>query len=77
MSAAVLILQIAILAASVLMVPLVLAHRSTGGLSSMLGGGMTASLKSSGVVQKNLHRLTVSVMAAWAGLIIALALLNR
>lgn len=77
MSTLTLSLQIAVLVLSVLTVPLVLAHKSTGGLSGMLGGSTTSNLNSSGVAHKNLHRMTVGSMVLWAALIVALALVNR
>lgn len=77
MSALTLGLQIAVLVLSVLMIPMVLAHKATGGLSGMLGGTMTASLKSSGSATKNLHRMSLTVMILWAVLITVLALVNR
>ena len=77
MSALTLSLQIAVLVLSVLIVPLVLAHKSTGGLSGMLGGATASNLNSSGVAHKNLHRMTVGSMILWAALIAVLALVNR
>ena len=48
---------------SVLAVVLVLLNKGKGGgLSDMFGGGMTQSLNTSGVAQKNLVRLTTTVI---------------
>lgn len=52
---------------SVLAVVLVLLNKGKGGgLSDMFGGGMTQSLNTSGVAQKNLVRLTTTVIIVWA-----------
>lgn len=52
---------------SVLAVILVLLNKGKGGgLSDMFGGGMTQSLNTSGVAQKNLVRLTTTVIVVWA-----------
>jgi preprotein translocase subunit SecG len=48
-----------------------------GGLSDMFGGGMTQSLNTSGVAQKNLVRLTTATAVVWALSIAAYALTMR
>jgi preprotein translocase subunit SecG len=50
--------------ASVTLVAFILLHAGKGGgLSDMFGGGMTAGLGGSTVVEKNLDRLTVGAAA--------------
>ncbi|MUN64482.1 preprotein translocase subunit SecG [Kocuria sediminis] len=63
---------------SLLAVLLVLLNKGKGGgLSDMFGGGMTQSLNTSGVAQKNLIRLTTGTAVVWALSIAAYALVMR
>jgi preprotein translocase subunit SecG len=61
------------------MVVLVLLHKGKGGgLSDLFGGGMTSSLGSSSVVERNLDRLTIFTGILWFLCIVILGLLvNR
>jgi len=57
---------------------LVLLHKGKGGgLSDMFGGGMSASVGSSGVAERNLNRLTVGMALLWAAVVILLGLVER
>jgi preprotein translocase subunit SecG len=64
---------------SLLMIVLVLLHKGKGGgLSDLFGGGMSSSLGSSSVVERNLDRLTIFTGVLWFLCIVALGLLiNR
>ena len=65
---------IILVAASVLMVLLVLLHKGRGGgLSDMFGGGVSSSLGGSSVAERNLDRLTVGIGVIWFATVIALA----
>jgi len=67
---------IILVAASVLMVLLVLLHKGRGGgLSDMFGGGVSSSLGGSSVAERNLDRLTVGIGVIWFATVIALGLL--
>ena len=61
------------------MVLLVLLHKGKGGgLSDLFGGGVSSSLGSSSVVERNLDRLTSFTGVVWFLCIVALnLLLNR
>ncbi|HEY4616242.1 MAG TPA: preprotein translocase subunit SecG [Citricoccus sp.] len=73
-----LILQIALALISVLLVLLILLHKGRGGgMSDMFGGGVTSSLGASGVAEKNLNRLTVTLGVLWGGIVVALGLIMR
>ena len=64
------------LAASGILIVLVLLHSGKGGgLSDMFGGGMGASAAGSTVMEKNLNRLTVVVALVWAFTTVALGML--
>jgi preprotein translocase subunit SecG len=71
-------LLVVIVLTSLLAVLLVLLNKGKGGgLSDMFGGGMTQSLNTSGVAQKNLVRLTTTTAVVWALAIAAYALTMR
>jgi len=61
------------------MIVLVLLHKGKGGgLSDLFGGGVTSSLGSSSVVERNLDRITIFTGLVWFLSIVALnLLLNR
>ena len=61
---------------SLLMIVLVLLHKGKGGgLSDLFGGGVSSSLGSSSVVERNLDRLTIFTGVLWFLCIVALNLL--
>jgi preprotein translocase subunit SecG len=63
---------------SLLLTLLILLHKGRGGgLSDMFGGGITSSMSSSGVAERNLNRITVILGVVWVVVIIALGLFNR
>jgi preprotein translocase subunit SecG len=67
--------SIVLIITSLLMVVLVLLHRGKGGgLSDLFGGGVTSSLGSSTVVERNLDRLTVITGVVWFVSIVILGL---
>lgn len=73
-----LVLQIVLILISFLLVVLVLLHKGRGGgMSDMFGGGVSSSLGSSGVAERNLTRLTVTLGVIWGGIIVALGLIMR
>lgn len=60
------------------MVVLVLLHKGKGGgLSDLFGGGMSSSLGSSSVVERNLDRITIFTGILWFVCIVALGLLTN
>lgn len=72
------VLQVLLVLTSVLLVPLVLLHKGRGGgLSDMFGGGITSSVGSSGVAERNLNRITVTVALVWVVVITGLGLVER
>ena len=61
---------------SLLMILLVLLHKGKGGgLSDLFGGGVSSTLGSSSVVERNLDRLTIFTGILWFLCIIGLNLL--
>ena len=77
-----LILKIALIVVlvitSLLLTLFILLHKGRGGgLSDMFGGGVTSSLGSSGVAERNLNRITIVVSVVWFASIIGLGLIAR
>jgi preprotein translocase subunit SecG len=71
-----LLFTVILIAASLLMIMLVLLHKGRGGgLSDMFGGGVSSSLGGSSVAERNLDRLTIGIGAIWFACVIALGLL--
>lgn len=63
---------------SLLLTLLILLHKGRGGgLSDMFGGGMSSSLGSSGVAERNLNRITVILGLVWFATIVILGVLAR
>ena len=72
-------ISVVLIITSLLMMMLVLLHKGKGGgLSDLFGGGVTSTLGSSSVVERNLDRLTVFTGIVWFLCIVGLnLLLNR
>jgi preprotein translocase subunit SecG len=72
-------ISVVLIITSLLMVLLVLLHKGKGGgLSDLFGGGMSSSLGSSSVVERNLDRLTIFTGIVWFLCIVGLnVLLNH
>lgn len=69
-------LQVALAVISLLLILLILLHKGRGGgMSDMFGGGVTSSLGSSGVAERNLNRLTITLGILWGLIVVALGLL--
>jgi len=69
-------ISVVLIITSLLMVVLVLLHKGKGGgLSDLFGGGMSSSLGSSSVVERNLDRLTIFTGVVWFVCIVGLNLL--
>jgi preprotein translocase subunit SecG len=63
---------------SLILTGLILLHKGRGGgLSDMFGGGMSSSMGSSGVAERNLNRFTIGIGVIWGVIIVALNLINR
>jgi len=63
---------------SLLLTLLILLHKGRGGgLSDMFGGGVSSSLGSSGVAERNLNRITIILALVWFSTIVILGVLAR
>ena len=73
-----LVLQILLAVLGLLTIMLVLLHKGRGGgLSDMFGGGVSSSASASGVAERNLNRLTVTIAVAWGACAVGLGVLER
>ncbi|MFM2030427.1 MAG: hypothetical protein RI927_47 [Actinomycetota bacterium] len=63
---------------SLLLTLMILLHKGRGGgLSDMFGGGVSTTMASSGVAERNLNRITIILGIVWVVVIITLGLFNR
>jgi preprotein translocase subunit SecG len=63
---------------SLLLTLMILLHKGRGGgLSDMFGGGVTSTMASSGVAERNLNRITIILGIVWVIVIVTLGLFNR
>lgn len=69
-------LSVVLIIVSLVMILLVLLHKGKGGgLSDLFGGGVSSTLGSSSVVERNLDRITIFFGVLWFIVIVALGLL--
>ena len=72
------VLQVLLAITSLLLTLLILLHKGRGGgVSDMFGGGMSSTLGSSGVAERNLNRLTIIVGLVWITCIVLLGLITK
>ncbi len=66
-------LSVVLIIISLVMILLVLLHKGKGGgLSDLFGGGVSSTLGSSSVVERNLDRITIFFGVLWFVVIVAL-----
>lgn len=71
-------LQVLLAITSLLLTLLILLHKGRGGgLSDMFGGGVTSTMSSSGVAERNLNRVTIILGIVWIVVVITLGLFTR
>lgn len=71
-------LQVLLLLSSLFLTLLILLHKGKGGgVSDMFGGGMSTTMGSSTVAERNLDRFTIAVATVWFASIIGLGLITR
>lgn len=72
------VLQVLLGITSLLLTLLILLHKGRGGgLSDMFGGGMSSTMGSSGLAERNLNRFTVILGLVWFATIVGLGLLTK
>ncbi len=71
-------LQVLLVVAGLFLTLMILMQKGKGGgLSDMFGGGMSASLGSSSVAERNLSRFTVVMALIWFTSIVGIGLIDR
>ena len=71
-------LQVILVLTSGVLILTILMHKGRGGgMSDMFGGGFTSAMGSSGVAERNLNRITITVALLWLACIVGLGLLTR
>ena len=72
------IVQVVLALTSILLTMTIILHRGRGGgLSDMFGGGVTSNLGSSGVAERNLNRLTITIAVIWFLAVVTIGLFTR
>jgi preprotein translocase subunit SecG len=67
-----------IVVTSLLLTLTILMHKGRGGgLSDMFGGGISSSVGSSGVAERNLNRITLGVMLVWVVCVVGYGLIMK
>ncbi|KGF06378.1 preprotein translocase subunit SecG [Arcanobacterium sp. S3PF19] len=72
------ICKVLLVISSLLLMVAILLHKGRGGgISDMFGGGISTSMRSSGVAERNLNRITIGTSVIWTVLIILIGLLTK
>ncbi|WP_127129129.1 preprotein translocase subunit SecG [Georgenia sp. SYP-B2076] len=72
------ILQVVLVITSIFLILTILLHKGKGGgLSDMFGGGISSSIGSSGVAERNLNRITVGISLVWVTSIVLIGLIQK
>ncbi|WP_407938757.1 preprotein translocase subunit SecG [Occultella glacieicola] len=72
------VLQVLLVLTSGVLIMTILMHKGKGGgLSDMFGGGMSSSLGSSGVAERNLNRITIGSAVIWGVVVVLLGLIQK
>lgn len=71
-------LQVLLVITSALLVLTILMHKGKGGgMSDMFGGGLSSSVSSSGVAERNLNRITIATAVLWGVVVLLLGLIQK
>lgn len=72
------IVTVLLVLSSFALIGTILLHKGKGGgVSDMFGGGMSASMRSSGVAGRNLNLITVGVAITWAVCVVLVGLMIK
>lgn len=71
-------LQVLLVLTGLFLTLLILLHKGKGGgMSDMFGGGMSSSMGSSGVAERNLNVVTIVVAGLWTVVVVLLGVIER
>lgn len=63
---------------SLLLIGSILLHKGRGGgISDVFGGGISTAMRSSGVAERNLNRITVGVALVWTLSVVFIGLITK
>ena len=72
------ICEVLLVITSVLLILSILLHKGKGGgISDMFGGGISTSMRSSGVAERNLNRITIGVALVWIVVVVLIGLATQ
>ncbi|MFN8047108.1 MAG: preprotein translocase subunit SecG [Ancrocorticia sp.] len=78
MSVILIICEVLLVITSVLLILSILLHKGKGGgISDMFGGGISTSMRSSGVAERNLNRITIGVALVWVTVVVLMGLITK
>ncbi|MFT0848568.1 preprotein translocase subunit SecG [Actinomycetaceae bacterium L2_0104] len=78
MSVLLIICEVLLVITSVLLILSILLHKGKGGgISDMFGGGVSTSMRSSGVAERNLNRITIGVALVWIVVVVLIGLITK
>ena len=78
MSVILIICEVWLVITSVLLILSILLHKGKGGgISDMFGGGISTSMRSSGVAERNLNRITIGVALVWVTVVVLMGLITK
>ncbi|MFT3942612.1 MAG: preprotein translocase subunit SecG [Ancrocorticia sp.] len=78
MSVVLIISEVLLVITSVLLILSILLHKGKGGgISDMFGGGISTSMRSSGVAERNLNRITIGVALVWVTVVVLIGLITK
>lgn len=71
-------LQVLLVIAGLFQTLMILLHKGKGGgVSDMFGGGLSTSMSSSSVAERNLTRITIVIAMIWVTAIVGIGLIDR
>jgi preprotein translocase subunit SecG len=72
------VLQVLLVLTSGFLTLLILLHKGRGGgIADLFGGGISSSMGSSGVAERNLNIFTIIVAVLWTAVIVLLGLITK
>lgn len=78
MNTLLIVCEVLLVITSILLVLSILLHKGKGGgISDMFGGGISTSMRSSGVAERNLNRITIGVAVVWVIVVTLIGLLVK
>ena len=69
--------MVLVLTSAILILTILMHKGKGGGMSDMFGGGLSSSVSSSGVAERNLNRITIGTGVIWGFTIVLLGLIQK